>query len=174
MFLYNLVLVANNEKSWYIDNLKPHYYCKCTVYSLLSQGDGSLHEDLTQSMTVVCVSLSRPKVFTPGKRHSRHATSHNSVWFQLLLLSGKVRFKGWIAQLRNVEMREEGKANPNWTDGGSREENLQIKKKEENNEDILFGSSGTIHGCMEPCISLTLIIVNHSNYYHQNHPWLSW
>ena len=84
MFLYapnNLVLVANNEKSWYIDNLKPHYYCKCTVYSLLSQGDGSLHEDLTQSMTVVCVSLSRPKVFTPGKRHSRHATSHNSVWF---------------------------------------------------------------------------------------------
>ena len=92
MFLYNLVLVANNENSWYIDstlglpyryidNLKPHYYCKCTVYSLLSQGDGSLHAGLTQSMTVVCVSLSRPKVFTPGKRHSRHATSHNSVWF---------------------------------------------------------------------------------------------
>ena len=115
----------------------------------------------------MCQSVKAQSVYSRKAAFS----SRNLTQFSLVLVASSVR-EGAIqrldcstGKLRNVEMREEGKANPNWTDGGSREENLQIKK-EENNEDILFGSSGTIHGCMEPCISLTIIIVNHSNYYH--------
>ena len=94
MFLYapnNLVLVANNEKSWYIDNLKPHYYCKCTVYSLLSQGDGSLHAVHDSGM---CQSVKAQSVYSRKAAFS----SRNLTQFSLVLVASSVR-EGAIQRL---------------------------------------------------------------------------